>query len=230
MNYFKILFLLCLINGFQQNVVRAQEVVSHGDTVIHKFDTIRSFSGMDDTAKAKKKIPKIFNPNKAIIRSAILPGWGQIYNHEYWKLPLVYGLLAIPTVTFIYNNSYYQKTKFAYQAVWLATYSGDSSLLKKISSKVLNKSGSPLSLSSYATYRNEFRRDRDYSVFWFLIIWGLQVVDATVSANLKTFDVAPDLTMQIKPMMQPSGAGFFPGVGFVFNIGRQHPKAMIARQ
>jgi hypothetical protein len=48
-------------------------------------------------------------------------------------------------------------------------------------------------------YRDQFRRDIDYSVLFFLLLWGLNVVDATVDAHLKTFDVGPDLSLQFKP-------------------------------
>ena len=58
---------------------------------------------------AKKK----FIPRQATIRSAIIPGWGQMYNKKYWKLPLVYAAVGIPVYAFIYNRGWYTKTRDA---------------------------------------------------------------------------------------------------------------------
>jgi hypothetical protein len=39
-----------------------------------------------------------------------------VYNKKYWKVPIVYGILAIPVSTFSYNSTWYKKTRFAYSA------------------------------------------------------------------------------------------------------------------
>ncbi|HEX7846194.1 MAG TPA: DUF5683 domain-containing protein, partial [Chitinophagaceae bacterium] len=57
----------------------------------------------------------------------------------------------------------------------------------------------PLSEESLRFYRNQYRRDIDYAVIFFIVMWGLNVVDATVDAHLKSFDVSPDLSLKIKP-------------------------------
>lgn len=57
----------------------------------------------------------------------------------------------------------------------------------------------PLDIESLRYYRNSFRRDIDYSVLFFILIWGLNVVDATVDAHLKSFDVSPELSLRVKP-------------------------------
>jgi hypothetical protein len=57
----------------------------------------------------------------------------------------------------------------------------------------------PLSEESLKFYRNQFRRDIDYSALVFILLWGLNVVDATVDAHMMSFDVSPDLTLRIKP-------------------------------
>ncbi len=165
-----------------------------------------------------KKI--MHDPRKATFRSAVIPGWGQAYNKEYWKIPIVYGALAIPTATFIYNNTWYKRTSFAYGAVYDATIppegSRDSSRLKDIDPRLIYSDGTYLSLESLQSYRNLFRRDRDYSVLWFVLVWGLNVVDATVFGHLKDFDVSDDISMKISPTYNPSTK--VAGMGFVLNV------------
>ena len=136
-------------------------------------------------------------PRLATKYSAIMPGLGQIYNKQYWKLPIVYGALAIPVATYIYNDDLYNKTKFAYTAKFKAQ-NGDNADLEKIDPTLKN-----LSLGSLQSYRNSFRKDRDYSVLWFILGWGLNVVDATVSGHLKEFDVNSNLAISIKPTVEP---------------------------
>ena len=80
------------------------------------------------------------DPRIATRRSAIIPGWGQAYNREYWKIPLVYGILAIPVGLFIYNNDYYNKTKFAYEARYKELYSKDSTDIPFIDPQLKNLS------------------------------------------------------------------------------------------
>jgi hypothetical protein len=54
-------------------------------------------------------------------------------------------------------------------------------------------------LSFLQQNRNEFRRNVDYSALFFVLLWGLNVVDATVDAHLKSFDVSPDLSLFLRP-------------------------------
>ena len=72
-------------------------------------------------------------------------------------------------------------------------------MLPYVDPKVKRPDGTLLDLSSYQRYRNEFKRNKDYSVLYFLLIWGLNVVDATVFGHLKDFDVSDDLSMQVAP-------------------------------
>ena len=171
------------------------------------------FAQKKDSATLKKDSAVVkFRPQVATRRAAILPGWGQATNKEYWKIPIVYGVLAIPGGMYFYNDSWYKKTKYAYEAKFKAQAPTlDSSGLAGIDPQLKN-----LGLTSLQSYRNTFRRDRDYSILYFILAWGLQVADATVFAHLKQFDVSDDLSLQIKPQFNP--ATKTSGFGLVLNF------------
>ncbi|MBS1920380.1 MAG: hypothetical protein JST17_09010 [Bacteroidetes bacterium] len=195
------LFLFLIASFFSVTCFAQSETTAsfHDTTAIKK-------TAKDSTTK------KIFRPRTAAIRSAILPGWGQIYNKKYWKLPIVYGALGISGAVFFYNLKNYKDTRFAYKVKYnMRVFKTDSSLLSQIKPQLL-----PLSEESLRFYRNEFRRDIDYSALVFLLLWGLNVVDATVDAHLKSFDVSPDLSLQIKPgYSEMAGTN---GLSLVFKI------------
>ena len=138
-----------------------------------------------DTAISPK-----FDPKKAAMRSAIIPGWGQAYNKKYWKIPIVYGALGTTAGVFFFNINTYKKLRQAY-IYKLDTIQGNDLLI--------DPRFRGLSAESIKSYRNSVRQDVDYSVLIFLLFWGLNVVDATVDAHLKAFDVSPDIGMRIKP-------------------------------
>ncbi len=73
-------------------------------------DTLQRVIGKDTIKIVPRHSPKI-----ATIRSAILPGLGQAYNREYWKIPVVYAAIGIPAGFYIYNNTWYKRTKRAYE-------------------------------------------------------------------------------------------------------------------
>lgn len=157
---------------------------------------------------------KAHSPRTAALRSAILPGLGQIYNKKYWKLPIVYGALGTTGVVFFYNLKNYRATRFAYRVRYNMQYTHtDSALYTQI-----RKDLQPLSVESLKFYRNQFRRDIDYSALVFILLWGLNVVDATVDAHLKSFDVGPDLSFHFKPgYSEMAGTN---GLSIVLKIGK----------
>jgi Family of unknown function (DUF5683) len=185
------------------------------DSAITVADTMRAAAkkASADTAKVKKKRSE---PGKAALRSAILPGWGQAYNKKYWKLPIVYGALAVPVVTFNYNYTWYNKTREAYEI----KYTQDTARYSEIDPRLL-----PLSTESLQLYRNQFRQGMDFSVLAFLIIWGLQVADAAVDAHLKGFNISDDLSMKIKPTVLP---GISNGVSLILTYRDTRPKTALA--
>lgn len=169
---------------------------------------IKASPVLAEKAKADS-LRRAFSPRKATIRSAILPGWGQIYNKKYWKLPLVYGALGTTAYIFFYNVKTYRDLRFAYQAKFKAGQAPfDSTDYFKIKPIFLAYDANALRL-----FRDQFRSNIDYSVLFFFVFWGLNVVDATVDAHLKLFDVNPDLSFKIK--LGPSQMAGTTGLSFV---------------
>lgn len=176
------LLLIVLFTGLQ---VSAQVVIDSTGQRLQPSDTV------------DRKIDSIINqhsPRKAAIRSAILPGWGQAYNKKYWKIPIVYGALGVSTGFFVYNLQWYRRTRFAYTVVATNDSANFGNIHQKLQAFVQNGDETTLRY-----YRNEFRKGIDYSALVFILLWGLNVVDATVDAHLKSFDVSPDLSLRFKP-------------------------------
>jgi hypothetical protein len=65
-----------------------------------------------------------------------------------------------------------------------------------------------------------FRRNRDYTFIGIAVAWAFNVVDANVSAHLKTFDVSDDISLKIKPNFEfdPISKGMFSSVSLTFNF------------
>ena len=156
---------------------------------------------------SNKKTVKPFSPRTATIRSAILPGWGQVYNKKYWKVPIIYAALGTTAYLFFYNLNTYKALKQSYIYKTDTIPSNDALIPPEFQK---------LNANSLRVYRNEYRKNVDYSVLFFVIFWGLNVVDATVDAHLKAFDVSDNLSLQINPGYSP--LAHTNGISFVFDI------------
>ncbi|HEY4154036.1 MAG TPA: DUF5683 domain-containing protein [Puia sp.] len=204
----------------------ATDTILHpvADTVRKKADSIPVRSGiLPDSVQHKKDsvTKKKHDPRRATIYSAILPGAGQIYNHKYWKLPIVYAAIGIPVYTFFYNRSWYKKCQYAL-AVAVSQSQGDS--LARVDPQLVNfvKAGD---VNDIITYRDSFRKSQDYSVLYFLLFYGLNIVDATVDAHLRDFNVNSDLSFKVKPMLIP-GPNMVAGFSVVFDFHKGRPRSL----
>lgn len=154
---------------------------------------------------------KKYNPGIAIRRSAMLPGWGQFTNKKYWKIPLVYAGIGVPVYLFTKNLKQYKEAKNAF----ILASDNDPSNDDQIKEPYYSVRTQP---DRIRVFRNSVRQNVDYSVLFFIIFWGLNVADAAVDANLKTFDVSDDLSIQFKGGYSPLANTN--GFSLVLNIGK----------
>ena len=164
------------------------------------------------TVTKKDSSNKKYNPGIAIRRSAMLPGWGQYTNKKYWKIPIVYAGIGIPAYLFFRNLKQYREAKDAFTLATDADISNDI-LIKEPYFSVRSQP------DRIRVFRNSVRQNVDYSVLFFIIFWGLNVADAAVDANLKTFDVSDELSLQLKPGYSPLANTN--GISLVLNIGKK---------
>lgn len=149
-------------------------------------DSTELFIKKDSTAPILTE--PVHSPRKAALYSAVLPGLGQAYNREYWKIPLVYAALGITTYTFIDNMKVYRQFRNAYRI----RMDGNADTIDEFAERYPNS-------ASLKVYRDAFREYVDYSVLVFVLAYGLNIVDATVFAHLRTFDMSDDLSIKIVP-------------------------------
>lgn len=180
----------------------ARQLLAAKDTVAKP--TIKN-PAFKETDSSKLADPRARIPRKAALRSAILPGWGQVYNKKIWKVPIVYAALGVTGGIFINNLNWYNRTKYAYR-VAINIQNNKDSIGSAAYNKIYESLKQPFFTGSQGiqaeylrTNRDYFRKNVDYSAIYFLIAWALNVVDATVDAHLSSFDVSPDLAFKIQP-------------------------------
>ncbi|MFN5021786.1 MAG: DUF5683 domain-containing protein [bacterium] len=202
-------FLLILLMSSTNNLFAQKELKTTNKKTQAPLatDSSKKSSIKDTTHKVRS------NAGKASLRSAILPGLGQVYNKKYWKVPIVYGILAIPVSTFSYNSTWYKKTRFAYAARSDKDTTNDKLIAPELQ---------PLATDALKLYRNEFRKGMDFSILGLLVLWGLNVADAAVDGHLKSFDISDDLSMRLKPNLSTGRNG---QMGFTasFHLGKTKP-------
>lgn len=133
------------------------------------------------------------HPGRATLYSALLPGLGQIYNGELFKVPIYWGCL-LGSVHFLMNNhTNYQRFKRIHNEA-----TTDPNYSENISGETAK------------WYRDVYRRYRDYSIVATALFYFLQVIDANVFAYMHDFEVTDDISMRIEPaVIAPDNAYAF---------------------
>lgn len=171
-----------------------------------------------DTIVAKPKHKIV--PRVSTIRSLIFPGLGQAYNRQYWKLPLVAGAFVSLGMIANYNQVRYQKYRAFYYIV--SQRADDPSYRPPQTVSVVYEDGlaRDLDVNQLKRINDGFRRNRDYTYIGMFVAWAFNVVDANVSAHLKTFDVSDDISLRVKPIIDfdPLSKGIISSLTLSFNF------------
>ena len=153
------------------------------------------------------------DPRKAVWLSLLIPGGGQIYNHKYWKLPIVYGGF----VGCIYALTWNQSTYTDYQNAYVDIMDDDPNT-KSYEDFLpphyeIDTSMMDWLKEVFRQRKDKYRRYRDLSIFAFMGMYLVATIDAYVDAELSHFDISPNLSMTVEPNLMIDHRGA-PTAGF----------------
>ena len=180
--------------------------------------------------KAAKALQPPFRPEpqRALWLSLVFPGAGQIYNRKYWKLPIIYGGFLGCIYALSWNNQMLRDYSQAYLDIM--DNDPDTKSYEKMLPLGYNISGREAQFKEiFKNKKNYYRKYRDMSIFAFAAVYALAVIDAYVDAELSSFDISDDLSLQLTPaVIAPShpagcrtylaGSGQERGFGLAFRL------------
>ncbi|WP_208094603.1 DUF5683 domain-containing protein [Mucilaginibacter agri] len=152
----------------------------------------------------------LHSPHKAFVRSAIIPGWGQLYNHRWWKVPIIYGGFALLGAAIVYNNHYYHE----YVNEGNRRFRGETAAPDNPYVNI------PGGYQQFYDAASANQRNLQLSILGGVLLWGINCVDAYIDGKfIHSYSVDNNLSIRVAPSLlnQPMYAstninGYIPGV------------------
>ena len=180
------IFCILLLAGF--SFFYSQEIKS--------LDSIKTEKQVvEDIEKANVKVTPKYNPTKAGLYSAVLPGLGQYYNKKYWKIPIVWGAVGTGVGVIVYNDKQYKR----YRTAYIAELNGqphEFSDIPGVDKTVLGNT------------QDRAKRQRDYAIAITGLVYVLNIVDAVVDAHLYEQKHDPDVAIKPTVVNDNLGMGY----------------------
>ena len=197
------------IDLLQEERIAALEAPVDTAELARKNDSIQSAVPLPEKEK-KRWIP---NSNKTVWLGLVIPGAGQIYNRKYWKLPIIYGGFVGCAYALTWNGQMYKDYSQAYQDI-MSNNPNNNSYEDFLPPGIDVHDRLDYYQELFRKRKDLYRRQRDLSIFVFIGVYLLSVIDAYVDAELSDFDISKDLTMTWQPTVfndafrnRPQGIG-----------------------
>ena len=124
------------------------------------------------------------NFKKATLLSASCPGLGQIYNKKIWKVPIIYTAMGVTAYLMNKHNKNYKNYRTAY--------------LNRIDSDINTTDDfDNYSDNNLLTLKDYHQNSRDLSALLFLLLYVLNIVDASVDAHLTNYNINNNLSLYL---------------------------------
>ena len=225
---YKYLIIIFLLTGFAFTAIaqtpQTDTVRNKKDSLNLKHDSVTSKRFVPKVTKEEKKYhpDSLHDPHKAVIRSLMIPGWGQIYNHQWWKVPIIYAGLGLLADVIIFNQQQYGPL-----LVVAKYYERGQTPLPTDPQYALWKAYQTAGVPQQSVYDyvNSYIRNRDLGILGFMAAWGIQAVDAYIDAKFQhsytmdtdfSFKVGPTIINQPTYALQSFNGPVIPGVKLTF--------------
>lgn len=193
-------FAICIFVFFAALSMKAQQdtTMNARDLLMHRVDSLRNAGQLKtqtpqtikqqtikiDTEESKKQ----HSPTKATLLSTFLPGAGQVYNGQWWKVPIIYA--AFGTITYFAITNWNGKEKFKDE--YYARVNGEGPQLHDY----LTYSDQSI-YNLYTSYKDNFQ----LSIIIGVAFYAVQLLDAYVYGHLFSFDLSDDLSFNWQPYL-----------------------------
>lgn len=175
-----------------------------------KDATIRPLSVWVDTVRSSLSTPATHSPTKAVILSAILPGAGQVYNRQAWKIPIVYAGLG--AMTYVVYNTYIQMKDYKDEYLYRVNHDGATQ----------NTSYANLPTTNIYNLYQSYNKNFQLYIFIDIAVYALNLVDAFVFAHLFDFNIDDNLSLHVSPTLTPlmrnTGVSALSGLSFTLRF------------
>jgi TM2 domain-containing membrane protein YozV len=144
--------------------------------LLNNITTLSLSDSLSSDTTIKKPSFKKFRMKKspwlAVGLSAVLPGAGQFYNQSYWKVPIILGFVGYLGYEYYNNDKKYRDYRNQYAASQNDTIPEGDPVLKY--------------------YREFYFNQRNDFVWYFMIVYVINLIDAYIDAHLFDFSVKED--------------------------------------
>lgn len=223
------LFFLFLITGRVVQAQRVDNVLPAADARLVATDTLPKTDivvrkAEEATITEKKEFMP--DPVQAIWLGAVIPGYGQIMNRKYWKLPIVYAGFLGCYYAIGWNSVRYVNYRNAYLDITDTDNQTNSFLYLIPPGYTIDSYGGVGAFTGLLkTGMDKARYNRDLSVIVTVAYYGLTLIDAFVDAHLYDFDISTDLSLNLRPVIlrenyfsAGTSSAFTYGLGARFNL------------
>lgn len=212
---------LLIGTGMKASEYRLEFPVTSRDTIVDTDSLL--FEGKEEALKASiKKDRGPHSPKKATIMAMVLPGSAQVYNGQWWKVPILYAGIGATVYGLSWNMKYFKKYRTAFvdytdyinkleedpDTPYPENPSWDKLMMPGRNASDFNSSQRKRLQEQLKTKKDNYKRNRDLLYIVSGGIYVLQIIDATVFAHFYDFEINDDLTLNVRP-----STGFSPVSG-----------------